>query len=146
MSGDLVSRPGRCWTHPPVHSNAQRARSALPALGHKGALYHIQWSWVLEDQVPVEKPMASLKQSPASALNTIKSKNRQSVQEIKGPVCDSLCPASSGKTHHKGGPGCCTVDTAHCTLYTLYSAQCTSCCTQHTAQTLVAAHCKVIIH
>jgi hypothetical protein len=84
LSGDLVSRPGRCQTHPPVHSNAQRAWSALPALGHKGALYHILWSWVLEDQVPVEKLMAAaLKQSPASALKTIKSKNRQIVQEIK---------------------------------------------------------------
>ena len=96
---DLVfPAPDVCRTRPAVHSNAQPPWSALPALGHKAAMYHILWSWVLEHQVPSTQTKSSI-----STQKTIKSKNRQSQQGIKGPVCDSLCRASSGQTHHEWG-------------------------------------------
>ena len=135
---DLVfPAPDVCRTHPAVHSNAQPCRSALPALGHKAAMYHILWSWVLEYQV-----LKYLKtKSSISTQKTIKSKNRQSMQGIKGPVCDSLCRASSGRTHHEWGSpvtkprcrhSCRLLHTTSCTLVNTSAHQCT----------LVAAQCN----
>ena len=95
-----------------------------------------------EFQVPVEKPMASLKQSRASALKTTKSENRQSVQGRSKDQCvtHSVQQAVAKPTTGEGQVA------AHCTVHSAQVAAHstnTSCCTLYSDNTLVAAQCKI---